>query len=178
MSASKVQINSYMKLDSVFGTHVPKKEELEKEITRKEALLKKTKGIKNASIVRDYENFIFTVKFDFDNLDNFKEAYMVITSDTKTTIDVFPFSLAGNLFNREDKLQKIVKDNLKHKHKHPLLFKESKYTGIVHLPKEIASCSNVSYQLSKDKKNIFISSSLENLMHNPQCLNTQIIFKQ
>ncbi len=177
MSASKTQINSYMKLDSVFGTHVPKKDEVEKEIQRKESLLKANKGIKNVSITRDFENYIFTVKFDFDNLDHFKEAYTILSSDKKTTVNVFPFTQSGNLFNREDKLQTLAKDAAKKKNEFALLFSQSKYTGIIHFPKEIVSCTNKVCKLSKDKKNLFITSSLENLVNLPDYLNTQIIFK-
>ncbi|MCX6183229.1 MAG: hypothetical protein NT150_15055 [Bacteroidetes bacterium] len=177
MSASKVQINSYMKLDSVFGSHVPKKPEIEKEIQRKENLLKAHKGIKNVLITRDYVSFIFTVKFDFDNLNSFKEAHSILTSDKKTTNDFFPFSQSGNSFNRKDKLQTTAKDMAKKKKEYAALFTQSTYTSIIHFPKEINTCSNKNCKLSKDKKNMFVSSSLENLVNDPNYLNTQIIFK-
>lgn len=177
MSASKVQIASYMKLDSVFGTRVPKKAEVEKEIVRKEALLKAHKGLKNVSITRDYKSFIFTVKFDFNNLTSFREAYTIICSDTKTTNAFFPFSQKDNSFTRQDKLQPLAKNMTAKKKDFSALFKQSKYTSIIHFPKEISSCSNKNCKLSKDKKNMFVSSTLENLVDHPDYLNTQIIFK-
>ncbi len=177
LSASKTQIVAYMKLDSVFGTHVPKQNEVEIEIARKETLLKHCKGIKNASIARDFNNFIFTIKFDFDNLDSFNNAYTIVTSDKHSTVNVFPFSAGNKSFSRQDKLQKIASDATKNKNKYPRLFEQSKYTAILHFPFEISTCTNSSCKLSNDKKNIFISSSLANLVNHPSFLNTQILFK-
>ncbi|HIC30718.1 MAG TPA: hypothetical protein EYO76_02255, partial [Flavobacteriaceae bacterium] len=70
MSQSKSKLASIMLLDSVNGVKVPSRKDIQNGINDVVEELKKAKGISNIKKTEDYENFIFSVKCDFRDIEN------------------------------------------------------------------------------------------------------------
>jgi len=104
LSKSKKNLAGYLKAGEVNGVKIPSQTEIEKDMAKLEETLKKTKGISNVNVSRDFKEFIFEVKGDFVDVTALNKA---INASTKTLNQTpFPvpkfkhYSFSNNKFSR------------------------------------------------------------------------------
>lgn len=77
-SQSKIKLKNLMKLDTFMGLNIPDVSRLRQDIANAKTLVAAIPGIHNVSTGSDFENFIFTIKFDFDSTASLNRALNAI----------------------------------------------------------------------------------------------------
>lgn len=157
MSQSKSKLASIMLLDSVNGVKVPSRKDIQNGINDVVEELKKAKGISNIKKTEDYENFIFSVKCDFKDIENINNIVEESLSrqKNKTTFSSFFFDTSKGTFKRNYKYSPELKRQYnKLKEENKKVFQDASYTVIYRFDKEVSSQSNTEAKISKSKKAI------------------------
>lgn len=81
MSASKTKINSILALDSVDGKRVPKIPEIKEKIEFYRNKLEEKEGISNVKVDANYDDFIFKISCDFDDIANLQKGVLEIVKE-------------------------------------------------------------------------------------------------
>jgi hypothetical protein len=178
MSQSRKELNSIRNLDSFRNYHIPSETELSASIDRGIAILKACNGISNVSIDRDYDNYVFKLKFDFDTITSLNAAI------AKTFLGMadkpLPFSASFNWsqgqyhrvsnFHQSGAFQDLNLQNRK-------ILSSSDYISIVRLPQEIKAVKNNRAKISGNKKAVFLRSNLLGLIDGKQAMENTILMK-
>ena len=85
MSQSKIKLASVMELDSIQGHKVPKEVDIVKKLNSLKRHLSETEGIRNAKISYDFDEYIFGVSYDYDNVNSMKNAIWKLAKMNKGT---------------------------------------------------------------------------------------------
>jgi hypothetical protein len=162
MSQSRTKINSLLLLDSINGQKVPGRPEILGYLDKVERTLIASKGISGVKTVRNMDNFIFSIKFNFDkdvNLNYALEAVnRALQPKARTPLGtVFLFN--GSVFQRTESYFKnnIVKniDN-----KGLAAFYNATYTGIYRFDRVVKNVSNTNSSLSPSGKAVMMKTYL------------------
>ncbi len=181
MSRSKSKLASIMLLDSVNGYKVPSKADIQKGLDDVVSELQKAEGITNIKKTADYENFIFSVKCDFNKLDNINKITNKVTSQqkSKTANSSFLFDNKKGVFKREYSYSSEVKKQYnKLKTENKKVFDDASYTVIYRFDKEVASQNNQQAKVSKSKKAVMQRVSAMDVINGSGDFTTQIQLKK
>ncbi|MCT4560645.1 MAG: hypothetical protein N4A41_04630 [Crocinitomicaceae bacterium] len=179
LSASKVKINSILALDSLNGQKVPTIEEIEKEIQRFSQAFSKKQGVSNVVIESDFENFLFKLQCDFENVDLLQKAILetvkeemkgdnsVINSQIKW-LKLTPELLQRSIpeFNT-DKIKNLKQEDLD-------LLQKGTYISITRFQKPVKEFSNPKAILSKNKTAVMLRANTYEVSQNPEILENTI----
>ncbi|MCC6722299.1 MAG: hypothetical protein IT243_08850 [Bacteroidia bacterium] len=180
LSESKTEINSLMKLDSNSGFKIPKIKEINDKLNKVEQTLKNSEGLSNIIVKRDFKNWIFEVKTDFDNCQNLEKGI----SNSLNNIDKRSKLILNNIFRFEtNKMQRntteIDKTEIKKMNKNTVkkIFSKAKYTAIYRFENTIETYSNKNSKISASKNAIMISCNLLNLINGKETISNIITIK-
>lgn len=157
MSQSKTKLASIMLMDSINGYKVPSRNDIEEKLNEIVVNLKQTSGISNIQKTADYQNFIFSVKCDFKNIETISS---LINSASQKQINQAPpssytFDTSKGKFERSFTNSDLLKKYYnKLKSDNKKIFTESSYTIIYRFQREIKSQSNHQGKISKSGKAI------------------------
>ncbi|MES2798598.1 MAG: hypothetical protein V4638_01160 [Bacteroidota bacterium] len=163
LSSSKIKINSILALDSLDGRRVPKRAELEENLTEFQKKLDDKTGISNVIIDQDFTNFIFKFQCDFKSVEALQKALKEIITDEEQFKNVK--AVNHDWLNWDGtKLTRSIPDftyevpsSLKQEDLERL--KEGTYTSITRFQRPVDKFENTSAALSKNKMAVMIKTT-------------------
>jgi hypothetical protein len=177
MSQSRDKIAAVLSLDSVNGIRIPSKSDIERQIERGKGILVNAPGIHNVQVTRDYQNYIFTIKFSYDSLGAMNRGAAMVHNEmspyAQTYKPVFLTDVAG-WYRQADAhtigvLQKLNRQN-------PSMLKDAKYTTVYRF-NQTAFSPDKDAKIAGNKKAIMYSYNLGKLANHPELLQQNIQLK-
>ncbi len=180
MSQSRIQVNSIMLLDSINGRPLPKIEDFKKAIRRLEYELKKDSAISEIKITENWEDYIFSITGNFQNIDALNKAIKninTIFTPKGYTAELYDnFKYENNIFERLYSYNLINEYNtLSQKDK--TAFKNAKYTTVYRFNSPVKSYSNQNALKSKSGKAIMLKVNVRELVTNKKSIKNTIILR-
>lgn len=168
MSQSKAKLKSVMALDSVDGYRIPKRPDIEKDLEKAKKTLQGVKGISNVQLTSNFDDFIFSLKYDFTSVATLNESLQVLAQAFSNEKQRIPgadnnFSLTAKLFERKSNYN-AKKESEKLRAKDAEILSKATYTSVYHFEKTITKCSNKDAKLSPNKKNVMVKVNLLQLV--------------
>lgn len=178
MSQSKAKLKSVMSLDSVDGYRIPKKADIEKDLKKAETTLKGVKGISNVQLVSNFEDYIFSMKYDFTSVAALNESLQALAQAFSNEKNRVPgadnnFSLTSKLFERKSNYDP-KKESKKLRAKDSEILAKATYTSVYHFEKTITKYSNKDARLSPNKKNVMVKVNLLQLVNGEKQIANRI----
>ncbi len=180
MSQSKIQVNSMMLLDSVNGRPVPKIENLKKAMRRVEYELKSDSAISKLEITENWEDYIFSISGDFQNIDALNKAIKNI--NTIFTPKGYMPELYDNFKYENSSFERMFSYNLLNQYnslsqKDKTVFKNAKYTTVYRFSSPVKSYSNPDALKSKSGKAIMLKVNVRELVTNKKSIKNTILLR-
>lgn len=178
MSQSKTRLDGLMKLDSSDGYRVPKQTEVEKEIQKAKASLEKAQGITNVVTSSDWTNYIYSIKFDFNNINNLNLAVESLSADLSDDHKRIPeasdnFGFSGKAFDRKSHYDaKAMAKKITPQDKE--IMKNASYTCIFRFDSPVKTCSNKDAVISKSGKNVMLKLNMLQLANGQKSVINKI----
>lgn len=177
MSASKVKINSILALDSVDGKRVPKLPEIKEKIELYRSKLEEKEGISNVKVEANYDDFIFKISCNFDNVADLQNGIREIVKEESKdkndpAFDENWLSWDGKILTRITPNFQSVIHKLKPEDQEKL--KDGKYISVSRFDKPVSKCDNNQAQISPTKTAVLIKSSTYSVATNPTVLKNTI----
>lgn len=157
LSKSKTKLASIMLMDSINGYKVPSRTDIKDGLNEVVGQLSKTDGISNIKKTADYENFVFSVRCDFMNIENINSLIDGIARKQKEktgSSSYFFDSKKANFKRTYSYSNELKRQYSKLKSENKKVFDEASYTIIYRFQKEVISQTNPSAKVSKSKKAI------------------------
>lgn len=182
LSASRSKVASIMLLDSINGYKVPTKQTVQKEMDEIVAYLKKAKGISNVKKKVDFDNFIVSLSFAFEqvsNINNINQSVLKKLKINAVNNSSYAYTIATGTFQRNythTKEAVIQYNKLKPEVKN--VFKEATYTSIYRFEKPVVSSTNPLAKVSKSKKAILLNTGILGLINGKTNISNQIILSK
>lgn len=178
MSQSKVRLDGLMKLDSSDGYRVPKRDEVEKEILKAKTSLEKSQGITNVVTTSDWANYIYTIRFDFNNINNLNLAVETLSADLSEDHKRIPeasdnFAFSGKSFDRKSHYDAQATAKKMTPQDREIL-KNATYTCIFRFDGPVKSCSNKDAVISKSGKNVMLRMNMLQLANGSKSVMNKI----
>jgi hypothetical protein len=179
MSQSKAKLITALLLDSVDGHKVPKKEEIRKVINDIATAAQKTEGIKDVKTVQDFDNFIFSFKCSFTNLnamnnliEEIKKANHAgefLNSGTKH----FEFDKKTNVYTRHGHYS-IGKEYAKIKAMDKSILNNAAFISISRFNKEVINTANINAKISPTKKAVMLRVNVAHIIKGTENFSNKI----
>lgn len=164
MSKSKTKLASIMMLDSVNGYKVPSEDDIELALSDAIAHLKKSKGITNIKTTKDFDNYIFSISCDFQDIASLNG----ITSELinkqnqreKTNFNTknFGYEPIKQVFERKFKYDASIKKSFDYlKKEDRQVFEDAGFTAIYRFKdQEVKAVSNKLAKVAPSKKAVLL----------------------
>jgi hypothetical protein len=179
LSQSKLKAKALLSLDSLDGMKMLKETDIKNNIILVRKQLKEQEGIKNVVITEDYDNYIFKLQFDFNNVETLETAlksvvknfyntgdkdYDWVSYDNKTLNKSIP-SLYSDFINNynQNELEKL---------------KTGTYTSITRFQSKIKSFTNEKSLKSKSGMASMIKVTPYDLLYNQNLIVNKIILEK
>jgi hypothetical protein len=182
MSQSKMKLASIMELDSIQGHKVPQEVDIVKHLNTIKRSLEETEGISNARIKYDFDEFIFGVSYDYENITSMKDAIWKMAkkgkAKSKDSILIYQStSFAKNTFKRTLGVDFLNAFNqLKEEDKS--VIKDASYTWIGRFEQEIIKSSNANTKISKSKHAFMLKSKLSDIIFGTNSIENTVVLKE
>lgn len=179
LSASKTRVASIMLLDSINGYKVPSKQTIQKEMDEVVAYLKNSHGISNVKKKVDFENYIASISFAFENVSNINNINQHVLKKLKVNAinnSSYTYNTVNHTFQRNyTHTKEAVTQYNKLKPEVKNVFKEATYTSIYRFEKPIMNYTNPLAKVSKTKKAILLNTGILGLINGKTNLTNKII---
>lgn len=164
MSQSKTRLDGLLQLDSSDGYRVPKRTEIDANILKAQTTLEKSQGITNVKTTSDWTNYIYTIRFDFNSVNNLNLAVEMLSQELSDDHKRIPevsdnFAFGGNLFDRKNHYngkeqgKKLTPQDRE-------ILRNASYTTIFRFDQTVKSCSNKDAVISKSGKSVMLKSNM------------------
>ncbi len=182
MSKSKSQLDKLMLKDSIQGEKIPNKADINKEIDNVTAKLKNNSAFSNVVVKKDFDNYIFSVKFDFTHVNEVEKGIREIMKS---------FNAGEKLLNgvhlyasgtSPKELKRVVDPSLIDDANKQLNtwarseIEDANLVSIYRLSSEIKSYSNKLCKLSTSKKSLFLKVKLLDVINGVSSIENEIKF--
>lgn len=171
-SQSWLKMKSAIFLEEVDGVKIPNEEEIVEKLTDLKNKASKINGISNVQTTTNFDDYIFIIKLDYQNLKALNDALNIINNQ-KSQLH-FKSNSPTN-FERVTSYpipEKIVNDPKKRSD-----LEKASSIAIYTLDNEIKSVSNPKSKFSKNKKTVFLKQNLYSVLKNPTLMNNTINLK-
>lgn len=182
MSKSKTKLESIMLLESFRDHKIPSKEEVEKYIDDLVQFLQDTKGLSNVKRTIDFEEFIFSIGFDFTSVENINSAIEALTiKNTKKPKSFnlrYSYNASTKQYSRNFIPNAVDQTNFeKLGAEDKNMFNEAIYISISRFDSMISTCSNKKAKISKSGNAVMIRSSATNLLRERNNISNTVQLK-
>lgn len=180
MSQSKQELKNYMNVGKVNDVKLPTKEDMIREMKKVEAAFAAEEGISNVDMVRDFENFVFTFKCSFNNLNTLNKAINNVTK--KMAKGPFPipklnhFAYSSGKFTRHFDYPMGFKKYEDMSFTERFLLESATYTTVYRFPRSVKSSSNNKSEISASKKAVKLATPLSGFVKQEVSLKNEISF--
>jgi hypothetical protein len=181
LSQSKTQIDGLMKLDSSEGYRVPQQKEIDADILKAKTTIEKSPGISNVITTSDWVNYIFTLKFDFNSVNNLNLAVETVSQELASDHKRIPeasdnFAFTGTVFDRKSHYDaKTQAPKLTAKDKE--ILRTASYTCIFRFDDLVNTCSNKDSKISKSGKAVMTKLNMLELASGQKSIVNKISLK-
>jgi hypothetical protein len=181
LSQSKTRLDGILKLDSSDGYRVPKRKEIDENILKAKTTLEKSPGITNIIVNSDWVNYIFTLKFDFNSVNNLNLAVETVSSELAADHKRIPeaadnFAFTGKIFDRKSHYNaKVQSPKLTAQDKE--ILKDASYTCIFRFDDLVSANSNKDAKISKSGKSIMLKLNMLQLATGQKSIVNKVILK-
>jgi hypothetical protein len=164
LSQSKSRLDGLLKLDSSEGYRVPHRKEIDDNILKVKNTLEKSPGITNVLTTSDWTNYIFTLKFDFNSVNNLNLAVETVSGELASDHKRIPeamdnFAFTGMVFDRKTHYDaKVQSPKLTAKDRE--ILKNASYTCIFRFDDAIKTNSNADAKISKSGKSVMLKLNM------------------
>jgi len=181
ISQSKAKVASLMKLKSVNGYKVPTQQEVVAELRKTAAALSNTPGISNVKTTNDFNNYIFTISFDFRDVANINTASAKILQQYKIpayNIARYQYNKAAKTFIKTYQLNaETRKQYMDLKPEDKEVFKNALYTSVYRFDTQVKAQTNKDAKVSGSKKAVMFRTAITNIVHYGTSVNNTIILQ-
>lgn len=167
-SKSWFKTKSAMWLEEVDGVKIPNEEEITQKLLDFKRTASKIEGITNLSTKTDFEHYIFTIQFTYQNLKALNAVVNVINKQKNQV----HFDSNGKTFERIASYpvpEKLVKDPKKKTD-----LEQANIIAVYTFDKDITSATNGNSKIAKNKKTIFLKQSMYNVLKKSSLMNNTI----
>lgn len=176
LSQSKVNLDLLMQDDSSEGYRIPSRQEIDEDIARTKRTLEKQVGISAVQTTTDWVNYIFTLRFKFNTIQQLNNAVESVSAEFAADHKSIPeasgnFAFAGKTFNRKSNYNaEVEKKKLSPKDKD--ILQKASYTCIFRFDQPVKNSSNKTSKISSNGKSVMtrfnmlnLATGLENIAH-------------
>lgn len=177
LSRSKSKINATLLLDSVNNQKVPTKTEISDYFSDMVSRIKKMPGITQVNSSINLDEYIFTLKCDFNDVESLNSVIAGLSSKKEAEAvkkhKPFTYDKVGKTFTRsyhynlEDAVDKNRIEDRK-------FFDSATITTIYRFPSEIVSSANPAAKISKNKKAIMLRLTAADVIKNNKDIKNTI----
>ena len=181
LSQSKNRLDGILKLDTTNGYRVPKRKEIDENILKTKTTLEKSPGITNVVTASDWVNYIFTLKFDFNSVNNLNLAVETVSAELASDHKRIPeaadnFAFTGKIFDRKTHYDaKAQSPKLTAQDKE--ILKDASYTCIFRFDDLVGMNSNKDAKISKSGKSVMVKLNMLQLATGQKSIANKIILK-
>jgi hypothetical protein len=181
MSRSKVSLDGIMKRDSSDGYRVPKRTEIERDLTKAQTILAQQPGISKVTITRDWVNYIYILRCNFNTIEQLDLALENLSASFSRNKKGIPeardnFNYTGSSFARSshyDAAKTAPRLGVTDRN----ILRQANYTCIFRFAKPVAKCSNAGAQISKDGRAVMLRQNMLDLAEGRKTLANTITLK-
>ena len=159
---------SAMWLEEVDGVKIPNEEEITQKLLDFKRTASKIEGITNLSTKTDFDHYIFTIQFTYQNLKALNAVVNVINKQKNQV----HFNSNGKTFERIASYpvpEKLVKDPKKKTD-----LEQANIIAVYTFDKNIAGATNGNSKIAKNKKTIFLKQNMYNVLKKSSLMNNTI----
>lgn len=170
-SKSWLKTRSAIWLEEVDGVSIPSEQDIKDKLANFRLLASKVDGVSGITTKYDFNNYIFTLKFDYKNIDalnsvlnsmNKQNALTHFSGSTTTIFERFAaYPIPKNLIKNDDKKEDLL---------------DAKITSIYTFDKEVVKTGNPNSKISKNKHTVFLKHNVYNVLKNNTIMNNTIYF--
>lgn len=167
-SKSWFKTKSAMWLEEVDGVKIPNEEEITQKLLDFKRTASKIEGIANLSTKTDFDHYIFTIQFTYQNLKALNAVVNVINKQKNQV----HFNSNGKTFERIASYpvpEKLVKDPKKKTD-----LEQANIIAVYTFDKDIAGATNGNSKIAKNKKTIFLKQNMYNVLKKSSLMNNTI----
>ena len=181
MSQSKQELANYLNMGKVNDVKIPTKTEISAQMDKLKAAFEGEAGISQVSLQKDFEEFIFTFKCHFTDLNTFNAAVNKATKKMARFPVAIPkmnhFSASKGRFVRHfdypmDGIKKYEDLSFTER----FLLESATFTSIHRFPNPVRSQSNAKAELSGSKKAVKIETPLSGFVKGEVSLENEIAY--
>jgi hypothetical protein len=178
MSESKVKLNSMMMLDSFQGHKIPKKADIQKQLSHIRNKVNNILGISATQTNFDHNEYVGNIKFNFTNVQQVHTAMKVIMDEYKIanySIPNYQYHTQSKTLSRTFTTQaKTIAQYNKLKKEDKEIFQKAKFTSIFRFNKEVSTSNNALSKISKNRKAVMQQTNLHSIITNTTQINNNI----
>ncbi|RYM35629.1 hypothetical protein ERX46_01165 [Brumimicrobium glaciale] len=184
LSASTTKVNSLMAMDSIKGTKVPSRSELQTQLQSYMKNLNTKEGISNAKAVLNTENWILNLNVDFESLASLRKGMIALSEDinkkpANEKVNNIILSFSENVYKR--KIGTLIPADWREKvrkNEDFALLKDGKCVFIQRFDKEIINVSSEDVRIAKSKKAAMLQLTPLMLVNTPEKIDYIITTKR
>ena len=167
-SKSWLKTKSAIWLEEVDGVKIPNEQEITQKLNDFKTKVSKIEGISNVSTKTDFDKYIFIIKLDYKNLKALNEVVNTLnkqknqihfTGNSKSFERVASYPIPENLLKDEKKKEDLEKASI---------------TAIYTFDRDIATTTNPTSKISKNKKTVFLKQSMYSVLKKSSLMNNEI----
>lgn len=181
LSESKENVKKYLGTENAGGVEVPNQENIDKILNHVMVVLRGVKGLDNVDSKSDYNDYVFTVSANFNNLDAVNQA---VTNVSKQLSYLFVpplesknFSFSDGQFKRHFDYPISADEYNELPSMQRYVMESARAVSIYRFGKTIRDYSNEKAMLSPSKKAIKLEAKLSELASGTATLENQISFE-
>ena len=179
ISQSKDRLNKILSQKQINGLIIPTKDTIKYHFNAVEKTIRETEGLTLQTLEKDFDNYIFTLVVNFENLNQVNGLLQNIHNTfarTASTETPFKLTLNANSFHQEINKNYISKLNNEISNYNFNELNNAKITSIIQFEKTIKSISVSKGRISKSGKSALIKLSLTEFLttYSNQNLNIQL----
>ncbi|MFI5148323.1 MAG: hypothetical protein ACHQRM_01210 [Bacteroidia bacterium] len=179
LSQSKTKLNALLTLDSMDGIKIPSREMIRKDITKARQVLAASEGISMVNDKINFEDYIFSMQFDFKNITSLNKALLSLRKafPSKESRSVpAAFKLEGNTFTRLNEYEGRAEIK-KLPPRDSSMLDNAFLTCIYRFDKGIKTSSNTNARISKNGKAVLLKVTVSELLNGKKKLSNTILLQ-
>lgn len=179
LSQSKVRTKALLSLDSLDGMKMIKETDIKNNIVLIRKQLKEQEGIKNVVITEDYDNFVFKLQFDFNNVETLELALKNVVKQFYNTDGKDYDWVSYNDKTLNKSIPSLYSDFIKNYNQNDLdKLKTGTYTSITRFQSKIKSFTNEKTLKSKSEMAGMIKVTPYDLLYNQSLITNKIVLEK
>ena len=180
LSESSTNLSNYMKMGEVDGFKVPSKSKIEQDLAKLQKALAAAEGISNVQSSSNFEDFIFEVSADFEDVQLLNKAINSVADAMNPTpfeiVKLDNFDYTTRVFRRyfNYPVSLIEFDQLTTMQRYML--ESSRIVSIYRFERPIRTFTNDAAQVSPNKRAIKMEQTISSILKGDQTIANSVIF--